>query len=100
MMALYEVAVLGMPTPAQLQTLNQGISDAAAAFRLDLVNDIRIYVQPAQFHPAQRTAAVAVYYGDPTGGTQSLKGVVDLGNVSVIPVASTETQVSHEIPAE
>lgn len=99
-MALYEVAVLGMPTPAQLQTLNQGISDAAAAFRLNLVNDIRIYVQPAQFHPAQRTAAVVVYYGDPTGGTQSLKGVVDLGNVSVIPVASTETQVSHEIPAE
>lgn len=99
-MALYEVAVLGAPTPAQLQALNRDISDAAAAFQLDRVNGLRVLLQPPQFKPAQRTAAVAVYFGDSAGGAQSLQGVLDPRSVSVIPVASTEAQVPHEIPAE
>jgi len=99
-MALYEVAVLGVPTQAQREALIQGIGEAAAAFHLDPVNDIRVNVQPVQFRPAQRTAAVAVYFGDSTGEAQSIQGVLDPSSVSVIPVASTEAQVPHEIPAE
>jgi hypothetical protein len=75
------------------------LAAAADAFRLTLGNELVVHWQPTSFEPAQRTAAVAVYFGGAGGSNRSLEGVLDPKRVSVIPVASTETQVTEEVPA-
>lgn len=99
-MALYEVATLGDPTPDQIHDLEQGLRAAAAAYQLDYGVDLVLLMNPARFAPPQRTTAVAVYFGAPGGGLKTVHDVLDPSSVTTIPVASTETSVSAEIPAE
>lgn len=70
------------------------------AFGLTLGDELVIADHPLRFAPAQRTTAVAVYFGGPGGGAESVRGILDPTSVTVIPVASTETQVPNEIPPE
>jgi hypothetical protein len=99
-MALYEVATLGDPTLEQLRDLEQGLRAAATAYQLDYGSDLALLVDPAHFTPPQRTTAVAVYFGAPGGSLKTVHGVLDPSRVTIIPVASTETSVSAEIPHE
>lgn len=99
-MALYEIAVLGGPSPEQLRTLERGLQEAADAFHLRFGQDLVLRINPAKFSPPQRTSAVAIYFGRPGGGVNSIRGVLDPVTVTVIPVASTEGQVTDEVPAE
>jgi TIR domain len=99
-MALYEVAVLGDPTLDQIQELERGLRDAAAAYQLDYDVDLVLQITPVRFAPPQRTTAVAVYFGATGGGAKTVRGVLDPTIVTVIPVASTENSVTAEIPAE
>lgn len=99
-MALYEVAVLGDPTPEQTQELERGLREAAAAYQLNFGVDLVLLANPVRFAPPQRTTAVAVYFGGPDGGAKTVRGVLDPSSVTVIPVASTEDNVSVEIPTE
>lgn len=99
-MALYEVAVLGDPSPDQAEQLERGIRAAAEAYELDFGVDLVLQVDPPHFAPPQRTTAVAVYFGGLGGGAKTIRGVLDPTNVAVIPVASTEDNVAEEIPTE
>lgn len=99
-MVLYEVAVLGDPTPVQLRDLERGLREAAEAYQLRFDVDLVLHVNPARFAPSQRTTAVAVYFGGPEGGDKTVHGVLDAASVTVIPVASTENDVAAEIPVE
>lgn len=99
-MALYEVAVLGEPTPEQLRDLLRGLQEAAAAFQLRFGGDLVVHEKPSTFVPAQRTAAVAVYFGGPGGGERTVRSILDPAAVTTIPVASTEDRVALEIPPE
>ncbi|MGN7726468.1 toll/interleukin-1 receptor domain-containing protein [Luteimonas sp. 22616] len=99
-MALYEVAIFGEPSLGQDTGLKQGLMGATQAFQLSWGNDLVVHDNPPHFAPAQRTTAVAVYFGGAEGDAESLRDVLDPANVTVIPVASTEGQVPNEIPAE
>lgn len=99
-MALYEVAILGSPSAADLAELKSGIKEAAEAFKLGVGVELLIHEQPTKFRPDQRSAAVAVYFGSAVAPAQALSRILDLTQVSVIPVASSEAQVPHEIPVE
>lgn len=99
-MALYEIAVLGNPSPEQLQAVEQGLQEAADAFQLQLGVDLILQTNPARFTPPQRTTAVAVYFGGPGGAARTVRGVLDPTSTIIIPVASTEDMVSKEIPLE
>lgn len=99
-MALYEIAILGQPGAEAEFRLRQGLVQAVEAFGLILGDELVIADHPTRFAPAQRTTAVAVYFGGPGGGAQSVRGILDPTSVTVIPVASTETQVASEIPPE
>ena len=99
-MSLYEVAILGTPTSAQMSDLERGLREAAKAYRIRFGVDLVLRRFPTHFAPPQRTTAVAVYFGGRGGGTATVSGVMDPTIVTVIPVASSEDQVMAEIPAE
>lgn len=99
-MALYEIAVLGDPSPEQSRDLERGLQEAADAFQLRFGVDLILQINPDRFAPPQRTTAVAVYFGAQGGGATTVRDVLDPTSVTVIPVASTEDRVPDEIPAE
>lgn len=59
-MALYELAILGSPTQIQLSELQNSLKSAASHFQIDMLNDIRLVVNPTQFAPHIRSASVLV----------------------------------------
>lgn len=99
-MALYEIAILGQPGADAEESLRLGLLKAAQAFQLSWGDEFVVVDRPTRFAPAQRTTAVAVYFGAPGGGAQSVRGILDPTSVTIIPVASTETHVPDEIPAD
>lgn len=99
-MALYEVALLGQPSAEQAAQMTQGLSEAAQSFGLNFGADLVLNVHPVRFSPPQRTTAVAVYFGGPGGGATSVRGILDTASVTVVPVATTESRVSDEIPTD
>lgn len=98
-MALYEIAAFGNPMPGQLEALQASLEEAAAAFKITWGTDFTLSIRPAAFQPSQRTSAVAVYFGSPGDGDSDISGVLDPTRVTVIPVASTETEVTNEVPS-
>jgi hypothetical protein len=99
-MALYEIAVLGRPTDQQIAEIRGQFEKAASDFKLTVGDTIALSVSPTEFVPNVRSCAAAVFFGYLGGDALSLKGVVDPVCVPIVPVASTGTAVSKEIPAE
>ncbi|HZR37930.1 MAG TPA: hypothetical protein VFA75_21340 [Nevskia sp.] len=75
-MALYELAVLGAPSEAQLAALRSRFADAAQASQLQLGQDIRLTVQAAAFMPSERSASAAVFFGGGTGAMVNTAAVL------------------------
>lgn len=97
-MALYEVAILGDPTRDQMLLLENGLKAAAAEFQLEYGIDLVLSVMPARFVPADRSASVAVFFGSSRVVGVDLRGQVDISQVPVLPVASSEKRVGLEVP--
>lgn len=97
-MALYELAILGSPTREQVSALEQCVAVAAGQFKLRPDADISLAIQPAEFRPNRRVAAAAVFFGGPAIVGLDISKVLDHQSVPILPVASTSTAVSTEIP--
>ncbi len=98
-MATYEIALLGDPSASQTADITSRLRNAANDFRLNLGSDIDLKVQPGSFKPNDRVAAAAIFFGGPSSVSIDVTGVLDLSATPVLPVASTGTAVSKEIPA-
>jgi hypothetical protein len=98
-MALYSVAICGSPTPDQLSALKADLAASAAAYGLNLGDELEVLEAPATFRPPQRSSAVAVFFGSPGGHTTDISAVLDPAEVTVVPVASKDKRVADEIPA-
>lgn len=61
-MALYEVALLGTPTKAQLDAFNSNLIKAAESFQLSIGDEISIQVNPEKFIPNSRSASAVIFY--------------------------------------
>lgn len=95
---LYELAVLGAPTEAQIEDLEARVSSALAPFELQLGRDVAWHVQPTDFSPPQQRSAAAVFFGS-TGASAPPELTALLGrSVPVVPVVSTIAKVREEIP--
>ena len=99
-MALYEIAILGQPDTDAEGALRRGLVQAAEAFHLSWGDELVVVDRPTRFAPAQRTTAVAVYFGATGGGAQTVRGILDPTSVTIVPVASTEMRVPDEIPGD
>ncbi len=95
---LYELAVLGSPSDAQLEELEALLANAVATFGLTLGKEVAWAVKPAEFKPAQQRSSAAVFFGGVTAPTQPLDWLLRTG-VPIVPVVSDISQVAREIPA-
>lgn len=97
-MALYELAILGAPTEDQVNALKQRFKVAADQFNLRVDEDISLVIQPTEFKPNKRVAAAAVFFGGTAVVDCDIAKLFDRQSTPVLPVASTATAVSTEIP--
>ncbi len=101
MTALYELAVLGDPTPIQIQELEQEITAIVALFGLRIGHEVSLSVLPTAFAPDPQAASAAVFYGTSTVPDLQVKVASDLlvGAIPVLPVVSGPNTVATTIPA-
>lgn len=97
-MALYELAVLGFPSTDQLASIAAAFEQAASQFKLRVGDELKLLVKPETFHPDQRTCAAAVFFGGTGGADIDLSKLIDVQSLPILPVVSTATSVSSEIP--
>lgn len=97
-MALYELAVLGFPSTDQLASIAAAFEQAASQFKLRVGDEIKLLAKPETFRPDQRTCAAAVFFGGTGGADIDLSKVIDVKSLPILPVVSTSTSVSSEIP--
>ncbi|WP_312976448.1 toll/interleukin-1 receptor domain-containing protein [Stutzerimonas nitrititolerans] len=96
-MALYELAVLGHPTDAQIQELQRLVAEVQTQFGFDAV-EIALHICPDSFRPNRRSCAAALFIGGAAGAEVDITAVVDPKIVPVLPVVSSEKQVPVEVP--
>lgn len=95
---LYELAVLGAPSNAQVNELERIVSDAVKRFGFELGREVSWVVPPAtSFRPSQDVGAAAVFFGSialPDTNIEELR----LRAIPVLPVVSDIAKVHEEIP--
>jgi hypothetical protein len=94
---LYELAVLGAPSPAQVADLERYVSDAVGQFGLRLGHEVAWLVRPTTFNPAQQRAAAAVFFGGPSAPLANSEELMRRA-VPIVPVISGAGRVHEEIP--
>ena len=97
MSLLYEFAVLGAPSKAQLDELRAIVEQAIKPFGLRIGHEVLWLDRPAIFSPDQRHAAVAVFFGGIDAPAGNVEVLMRRG-VPVIPVVSNVSKVQQEIP--
>jgi len=100
MSELYQLAILGAPTPEQIQELEAIVGPTLRSFGLELGQEVGWAVRPPDFDPDQHKSAAAVYFGgDLTADLVNITRLLKRG-VPILPVASDTAHVAQEIPAQ
>lgn len=97
MTALYELAVLGVPSDAQIDELQECVSQAILPFGLHLGCEVAWFICPEAFNPEQQNAAAAVFFGGNNAPEANIHSLLRSA-VPILPVVSDLTKVSDEIP--
>jgi hypothetical protein len=97
-MALYELAVMGAPTDAQIAELQENIIVAIRAFGLQLGTDVRWTIRPTNLAIDQRTSTAVAFFGGMGVFDAGLDTLLQQG-VPIIPIASAPGKIGTEIPA-
>lgn len=98
MPALYELALLGAPSPAQIAQLEGQLAELIAPFRLALGKEIAWHIAPAAFAPPQTRSAAALFIGAPGASDAGIAPLIR-NAVPIVPVASRYDLFAVEIPA-
>lgn len=97
-MPLYQVLILGAPTPAQIAMFSSTLGECFGLFGLELGRDYTIdHGIPADFSDV--TATVAVFFGAVGSAYPEAPKMTRLG-VPVVPVVSAAEQVAVELPPD
>lgn len=94
---LYELAILGAPSVAQVDELQAIVAKSIAPFGLRLGHEVAWSACPANFNPDQHNVSAAVFFG---GANAPEANVAELMRraIPVIPVVSKPSNVGQEIP--
>lgn len=94
---LYELAIMGSPSDAQLSELELFVSETIKHFGLRLGKEVNWLVRPESFVPEQQRASAAAFFGGiktPTGNLSYLLR----NSIPVLPVVSDLAAVAANIP--
>jgi hypothetical protein len=96
-MALYELAVMGVPTDAQIAELEKNITDAIHPFGLQLGADVGWSIRPIDLTINQRTSTAVAFFGATGVSEAGLNTLLEKG-VPIIPIASAAGKIGTDIP--
>ncbi|HBO1290829.1 toll/interleukin-1 receptor domain-containing protein [Pseudomonas aeruginosa] len=97
MAALYQLALLGSPTDAQVSELEEIVGNAVGMFNLRLGHEVGWEIRPAVFDPDQQRSSAAVFFGGEDPPLANVAKLLERG-IPLLPVASEVNRVSTEIP--
>lgn len=98
-MALYELSILGAPSPAQVAELESHLTTFVTPFGLRLGHEVAWSVCPAHFDPPNKTAAAVVFIGADGVSDAGLDRILRSG-IPVLPIVSIEGRVHQELPPQ
>ncbi len=97
MTALYQLAVLGSPTDAQISELEEIVGTAVGMFNLRLGHEVGWEVRPEVFNPDQQRSSAAVFFGGENPPLANVAKLLERG-IPLLPIASDVNRVNEEIP--
>ncbi len=97
MSLLYELAVLGNPSNAQICELTQLVSQSVQLFGLQLRREVAWLVQPEVFTPNHQKAAATVFFGGKDASKANVQSLLQ-SNLPILPVVSDFSKIQEEIP--
>lgn len=97
MAALYQLAVLGAPSKAQIHALEKCLKSALEVFNLRLGDEVQWEVSPTEFKPHQIQPSAVVYFGSANAKPSNLEALLGRG-IPVVPVVSRSRHAHIEIP--
>jgi hypothetical protein len=97
MSELYQLALMGAPTDAQVGELEAIVRTQVEMFNLHLGSEVGWVVRPAEFNPDQRQSSAAVFFGGNNPPLANIASLLKRG-IPVLPVPSDIVNVSTEIP--
>ena len=97
MAALYQLAVLGSPTDAQISELEEIVGTAVGMFNLRLGHEVGWEVRPEAFNPDQQRSSAAVFFGGDNPPLANVAKLLERG-IPLLPIASDVNRVNAEIP--
>lgn len=97
MRALYQLALLGLPTDAQVSELEEIIAKAVGMFNLRLGHEVGWEVRPEEFNPDQQRSSAAVFFGGEAPPLANVAKLLERG-IPLLPVTTDVNRVSAEIP--
>ncbi|EPO6700086.1 TPA: toll/interleukin-1 receptor domain-containing protein [Pseudomonas aeruginosa] len=97
MAALYQLAVLGSPTDAQISEIEELVRYAVGMFNLRLGHEVGWEVRPEAFNPDQQRSSAAVFFGGENPPLANVAKLLERG-IPLLPIASDVNRVNAEIP--
>ena len=96
---IYELAVLGDPSDAQIGKLTAHITRIIGPFGLRLGEEVGWSLRPPDFTPAQQRPAAVVFFGAPGVSPAGVDRILQNG-IPVLPVISAADRVHLELPEQ
>lgn len=97
MASLYDLVVLGAPTPDQVHDLQAALAVALDAFHLRLGNEIGWLINPDVYSPTGHKAAAAVYFGSTDRNEQCIGSCIK-HSIPILPIVPNLGRVSELVP--
>lgn len=94
---IYQLALLGVPTDAQVSEIEEVIGKAVGMFNLRLGHEVGWEVRPEDFNPDQQRSSAAVFFGGENPPLANVAKLLKRG-IPLLPVATDVTRIGAEIP--
>lgn len=104
MRSVYEIALLGRPSQAQIDAVTAVIVRAVESFGMRVGDEVSLLVTPTTFAPDKRCAAAAVFFGSVTGSASTTHDASDAlhpllrRGVPIVSVVSDLRRTRQELP--
>jgi hypothetical protein len=97
---LYQLALLGNPSPAMEAEIRLLLAAAVHALGMTLGDEVGLHTGSGPFVPAEKLTAGVLYFGEENTPEHQSLGTLLTKRIPIIPVASTPRNFSVEVPKQ